>query len=149
MTKSNQQEIKALLIRGEKIPQKYTITEMAFNRFRTTPLLVLSACETARGKIGRGDEIIGLIRGLTLAGATAIVATKWQLSDAVAPHFMKALYEFLLEGKQVVTALYHARKKMVRMGFTKPFDWGIYELYGNPFKIIVQKITNKAIQPKN
>lgn len=84
---------------------------MVFNRFKTTPLLVLSACETAREKMGRGDEIIGLIWGLTLASAIAIIATKWQLSDAVAPHFMKALYEFLLEGKQIVSALYHTRKK--------------------------------------
>ncbi len=74
----------------------YTVTEMILHRFPESPLFVLSACETARGKISRGDEGTGILRGLTLAGATSILATNWRLSDSVAPYFMYNFYEHFL-----------------------------------------------------
>ena len=110
-----------------------TVTELVTQRFNGTPLFVLSACETGRSEFSKGDEMIGLIRGLTLAGATSIIATNWLLSDEVAPHFMKAFYKYFLEGADVCESLFKARKEISKE-YTHPYDWGIYTLYGNPFK---------------
>lgn len=112
----------------------YTVTEMVMNRLKGSPLFILSACETARGKISKGDESIGLLRGLTLAGATAVITTNWTLSDDIAPYFMKKFYHFFLRGTTVAEALFFARKAIYNEGFLNPFDWGVYELYSNPFK---------------
>ncbi|MHA1132519.1 MAG: CHAT domain-containing protein, partial [Candidatus Helarchaeota archaeon] len=61
-----------------------TVTEIVGQRFNGAPLFILSACDTGRSKFSQGDEMVGLIRGLTLAGATSIIATNWLLSDLVA-----------------------------------------------------------------
>ncbi|MBD3192582.1 MAG: CHAT domain-containing protein, partial [Candidatus Heimdallarchaeota archaeon] len=121
---------------GEEAPVHYTVTEMLSKRFPGSPLFILSACETARGKLTKGDEAIGILRGLTLAGATSIIATNWLLADQIAPHFMKEFYNQFLKGETVARALYLARKELVAQGFDHPLYWGVYELYGNPFKRI-------------
>ena len=116
----------------------YTITEMLLHRFPKSPLFVLSACETARGRISRGDEAIGILRGLTLAGATSILATNWRLSDSVAPYFMYNFYQHFLEGETAAEALFNARRDLYEdvPEFEKPVHWAVYELFGNPFKHI-------------
>jgi len=111
-----------------------TVLELVTQRFKGTPLFVLSACETARGEFFTGDELVGLIRGLTLAGITSILATNWVLRDEVAPHFMQAFYTHFLKGKDACQSLFKARQDLIQQGFTHPFDWGVYALYGNPFK---------------
>ena len=111
-----------------------TVLELVTQRFKGTPLFVLSACETARSEFFTGDELVGLIRGLTLAGITSILATNWVLGDRVAPYFMQTFYTHFLQGKDVCQSLFEARQDLIQQGFTHPFDWGVYTLYGNPFK---------------
>ncbi len=115
----------------------HTVTEMLDHRFPGSPLFVLSACETSRSEISRGDEALGILRGLTLAGATTIIATNWLLDDQVAPHLMRYFYEaFLGEGLTVAEALFRARRELYedRRVFEQPQFWAVYTLYGNPFK---------------
>ena len=114
-----------------------SITEILSKRFMGTPLMILSACETARGEIVKGDEFIGLIRGLALAGASSIVATNWLLSDDVAEFYVIEFYKNLIEGKDVCESLFEARKKIYSYKYDKfkdPYFWGVFTLYGNPFK---------------
>ena len=44
-------------------------------------LAVLAACETGRGRILRGDEILGLSRALLHAGATSVLVTLWPVHE--------------------------------------------------------------------
>ncbi|MBD3191211.1 MAG: tetratricopeptide repeat protein [Candidatus Heimdallarchaeota archaeon] len=113
----------------------YTVTEMVQNQFIDSPLFILSACETALAEISKGDEPVGIIRGLTLAGATSIIATNWSLFDKLAPHFMRFFYENFFQGETIARALFLAR---IEIGGINPLDWGVYELYGNPFKVIAK-----------
>ncbi|MHA1266609.1 MAG: CHAT domain-containing protein [Candidatus Helarchaeota archaeon] len=111
-----------------------TVTELLTeSRFKGTPLFILSACETGRSDFSTGDEMIGLIRGLTLAGATSIIATNWLLSDEIAPLFMRLFYESFLQDNDVCISLFKARK-FIYKSYPHPFFWGVYTLYGNPFK---------------
>jgi len=48
-------------------------------------LVVLSACETARGRVGRGEGMIGLTWALFVAGAPTTVVSQWKVrSDSTA-----------------------------------------------------------------
>ena len=48
-------------------------------------LVVLSACETARGRVGRGEGMIGLTWALFVAGALTTVVSQWKVrSDSTA-----------------------------------------------------------------
>ena len=110
-----------------------TVTRLVQSRLSGTPLFVLSACETGVAKIRRGDEAVGLIRGLMLAGVTSIVATNWMLLDEVAAIFMKEFYRHYFRGKNCCGSLFEARRT-VSDKFESPIAWGVYTLYGNPFK---------------
>jgi CHAT domain-containing protein len=48
-------------------------------------LAVLSACETARGRVGRGEGMIGLTWALFVAGVPRTVVSQWKVrSDSTA-----------------------------------------------------------------
>jgi CHAT domain-containing protein/uncharacterized protein HemY len=44
-------------------------------------LVVLSACETARGRVGRGEGMIGLTWALFVAGAPTTVVSQWKVQS--------------------------------------------------------------------
>src|SRR4029434_607121 len=45
-------------------------------------LAVLSACETARGRIGAGEGMIGLSWALFIAGVPSVVVSQWKVESA-------------------------------------------------------------------
>ena len=45
-------------------------------------LAVLSACETARGRIGAGEGMIGLSWAMFIAGVPSIVVSQWKVESA-------------------------------------------------------------------
>ncbi|WP_339790557.1 CHAT domain-containing tetratricopeptide repeat protein [uncultured Imperialibacter sp.] len=55
-------------------------------------LVNLSACETALGKITRGEGIIGLSRALMYAGAKNLIVSLWQVADASTASLMIEFY---------------------------------------------------------
>jgi len=114
---------------------KLTVDKLLVQRFSGAPLLVLSACETAMGELERGGELIGLIRGLLLAGASSILATNWDMLDVVGPIFMEKFYETLLKEKRLYEAIFEARKAVYEK-FQNPTYWGVFTLHGNPIKTV-------------
>jgi CHAT domain-containing protein len=62
-----------------------------------TELVVLSACETARGWIDYGEGISGLVRGFRVAGARNVLVTTRPVSDERTADFMQVFYWFLLD----------------------------------------------------
>ncbi|MEX2739329.1 MAG: tetratricopeptide repeat protein, partial [Candidatus Wukongarchaeota archaeon] len=116
--------------------EKLTLDKLLIERFSGTPLLVLSACETGIGEMEKGNEPIGLIRGLLLAGASSILATNWEMFDEIGPIFMERFYETLLKGKPLHETVFEARKTVFEKGFDNPIYWGVFGLHGNPIKTI-------------
>jgi CHAT domain-containing protein len=60
-------------------------------------LVVLSACETARGEPKAGEGVESLARAFLDAGARAVVASLWQVGDWAAAETMQGFYEGALE----------------------------------------------------
>ena len=44
-------------------------------------LVTLSACETGRSEVLRGEELIGLVRAFLYAGTPAVVVTLWPVDE--------------------------------------------------------------------
>ena len=63
-------------------------------------LVVLSACETARGKFYRGEGAVGLPRAFMHAGAPRVVASLWKVDDRATALLMKRFYEYLRDGRR-------------------------------------------------
>jgi CHAT domain-containing protein len=71
-------------------------------------LVVLSACDTGRGRID-SDGVMGFGRAFLQAGSRAVVVTLWRVADRVALHEMKAFHGELRRGTPRAEALRRAQ----------------------------------------
>lgn len=101
-------------------------------------LVVLSACETGRGRIGGGEGVIGLSWAFFLAGAHSILATEWKVASDSTAELMIAFHR-ALRGATPNPPLHKAqslRKAQLRLLGSKstqhPFYWAPFVLLGDP-----------------
>ncbi len=71
-------------------------------------LIVLSACQTGRGKI-TGDGVIGLSRAFIAAGTPSVIVSHWNVDDVIAEFQMEEFYKSLLSGKGKAESLRQAQ----------------------------------------
>jgi CHAT domain-containing protein len=102
-------------------------------------LVVLSACETARGPLGRGEGLVGLVSAFLQAGARSVLATQWSIDESTA-ELMASFYKAMTGGKNTAEALRQAKldmlKKRLSFGGTEvslahPFFWAPFVLIGS------------------
>jgi len=91
-----------------------TAKEISVLDLRSTNLLVLSACQTALGKI-TGDGVFGLQRGLKKAGAKSLLMTLWKVDDVATRQLMSFFYGYLLQGMDAHEALRQAQHDLRTM----------------------------------
>ncbi|MCG8372307.1 MAG: CHAT domain-containing protein [Balneolales bacterium] len=72
------------------------ITRLSIN----ADMVVLSACNTANGKVISGEGLLGLQRSFLIAGASSVVSSLWSIYDRSTPVFMNAFYENLKESRE-------------------------------------------------
>ncbi|HXV60314.1 MAG TPA: CHAT domain-containing tetratricopeptide repeat protein [Vicinamibacteria bacterium] len=96
-------------------------------------LFVLSACETGRGRMVRGEGLVGLTRALQMAGARSVVATHWRIDDAATGRIMVAFHRNVLGGSAKDEALRKAMEETHSQGSKRhPYYWAAYFLSGAP-----------------
>lgn len=92
-----------------------------------TRLAILSACETGLGEVHEGEGVYGLRRAFQEAGASTVVSSLWEVSDAGTQKLMTALYGRLLAGKSPHEALREAQLEMLRIGeWSSPYIWSAF-----------------------
>jgi CHAT domain-containing protein len=96
--------------------------------------VMLSACQTAKGKEVKGEGIIGLTRAFMYAGAPRVVASLWKVDDAATAEISKRFYRgFLKEGLRPAAALQAAQLQMSRHRlWHSPYYWAGFVLQGEP-----------------
>jgi tetratricopeptide (TPR) repeat protein len=100
-----------------------------------TELVVLSACETARGHVQYGEGVFGLGRALQEAGAEAVLMSLWSVPDQETQELMTQFYTNWLNGMDKPEALRRAEiteRDIVekRYGKDLPYYWGAFILVG-------------------
>lgn len=98
----------------------------------STDLVVLSACETARGEIFRGEGIVGFTRAFMFAGAPRIVVSLWKVSDEATSELMTAFYKYLFDDDDTPSAaLRKAQLSLIESDkWADPYYWGAFVLEG-------------------
>ncbi len=92
-------------------------------------LVVLSACETANSRVAPGDELLGLVRGFTLAGASGVMASQWAVDDTSTAALMGSMYARLARGAGPARALQAAQCDLAATG-RHPFYWAAFGMHG-------------------
>lgn len=94
-------------------------------------LAVLSACETARGRIAAGEGIIGMSWALFVAGTPAAVVSQWKVDSARSSELMIEFHRNRLRKRMTKSeALRQAALKVFRGPYNHPAYWAGFILIG-------------------
>ena len=100
-------------------------------RRRTEPLelLVLSACETAKGD---QRAVLGLAGIAVRAGTRSTLSTLWRADDGANTLLMESFYQDLQAGLTKAEALRRSQQRLItELGYPAPYYWAPYVLVGN------------------
>jgi CHAT domain-containing protein len=100
-------------------------------------LVVLSACDTARGHYGAGEGLIGMSWALFAGGCPSTVVAQWKVSSRAASRLMVAFHRRLAKENgsafAKADALRAAQLSALRNADTAhPFYWAAFVLVGSP-----------------
>jgi CHAT domain-containing protein len=95
-------------------------------------LVVLSACNTALGRLVRVEGLVGIVRGFIYAGARRVVASLWKVDDEATAELMRLFYVGLFrENRSPAAALRQAQLDMRQQErWRAPFYWAGFVLQG-------------------
>jgi CHAT domain-containing protein len=95
-------------------------------------LVVLSACDTAVGRLQGEEGIANLTRAWLAAGADSVVSTLWPVDDSFTLYLMKRFYEHLALGVDKASALHRAKLDLLKQfgEDTPPVFWAGFTLTG-------------------
>ena len=100
-------------------------------------LVVLSACQTGRGYMEKGEGILGLTRTFFYAGARSVVSTLWEIGDKATAEFMGQFYHQLSRKKDKAQALRLAKLGLLKTKYAHPFYWASFVLHGESSLVLV------------
>jgi CHAT domain-containing protein/tetratricopeptide (TPR) repeat protein len=108
------------------------VTVAELPRYRlNSELTVLSACETAAGRIVDGEGVMGFAYALLVAGNRSTIAALWKVPDESTRVFMERFFVALRDGASHAAALASAKRALQRMPrFAAPLHWAGFVLYG-------------------
>lgn len=98
-------------------------------------LVILSACDTGRGRIALGEGSVGTMWAVLAAGARAAVVSQWMVEASSTTTLMTAFHRRLAAGDGDTAG--HLRRATLELiedpRYRHPFYWAPFILVGNPF----------------
>ena len=112
---------------GEDIPKNtlggiLTADDIAQCDLSGTGLVVLTACDTGKGKV-TSEGIYGLQRAFKKAGADTILMSLWKVDDKAATDFIGIFYESLTSNGWNKRAALKSAKDKMRHKYPSPYYW--------------------------
>ncbi len=95
-------------------------------------LVVLSACQTARGLVSQSEGVLGLPWALMATGAQSVMASMWNLPDGSTSWLVQHFYQHLLSDVDHPSKAEALRRAMIdtRERWSDPLSWAPFKLYG-------------------
>jgi hypothetical protein len=105
-------------------------------------LATISACDTAQGKLIRGEGVEAFSRAFLAAGSAATITSLWRVPDQPTADFMKHLYYYVGQGQPKAEALRLAKMQFLKSGtvLANPRYWAAFVLNGdgwNPSRRVI------------
>jgi CHAT domain-containing protein len=104
-------------------------------------LVVLSGCDTARGRVGAGEGVIGLTWALFVAGSPTTVVSQWSVDSASTTRLMAEFHRLYTSGLEdsrprlsKAEALRQASLELLQDSeYRHPFYWAGFVAVGDGF----------------
>jgi CHAT domain-containing protein len=97
-------------------------------------LVVLSACDTARGRYGAGEGLLGLSWAMLLAGSRDVVVSQWKVDTGSTSQLMVAFHRALVQQRasaDIGAALQRAARQVMQdPRYRHPFYWAAFRTVG-------------------
>ena len=95
-------------------------------------IVVLSACETALGRLQEGEGMLGLTRAFFSAGVPSVVASLWSVEDRATRLLMERFHTGLRDGLRPAVALQQAQLFLLHeTHYSNPAYWAPFVLIGD------------------
>ncbi len=109
----------------------FLLVREIYNLRLSADMIVLSACQTGRGRLENVEGVLGLPRIFFYCGARSVISSLWKITDKSTTQFMTYFYKYISEGKSKSQALRFAKIKMIKSKYSHPFFWASFVLYGD------------------
>ncbi len=121
-----------LLTADEKNDGRLEMHEIYNLDWQGVSLVTLSTCNSGRGELAAGSDVIGLTRGFMFAGAPSVLATLWEVDDESTRLFMEEFYRQYTSGKSKPESLQIAQNKLRSdPKWSHPCFWAPFVLWGD------------------
>src|SRR5258707_657843 len=107
-------------------------------------LVVLSACETANGRISPGEGVVGMSWAFFVAGTRSMVVSQWKVNSASTSELMTAFYENPHSDKNEANkngaqAIRRAALTLLKDDrYRHPFYWAGFLMIGDAITVVLQ-----------
>ena len=123
------------------LKQKFYLGQLQYI-VTASPMVVLTACETAAGSLQDGEGVASIGRAFISKGVKAVVASRWKVDDVIAPVFIQSFYTSLQQQHSPVAALHEARKLYLQntsnLAQKNPLLWSGFSYLGIDQQIELQ-----------
>ena len=119
-----------------------SLSDLFYESKPSTNLIVLSACETAEGKVYNGEGVFNFNRQFAALGIPSAVSNLWQVDDISSYQITEAFYKYLARGLPLDVALQKAKKEFKSISSKEknlPYYWAGSILVGQGSPILLQK----------
>lgn len=112
---------KSLAATEDGILTAYEISQMDL---RQTKLVVLSACESAKGDIDATEGVYGFYRAFRMAGADQAILSLWSVETKATALLMQYFYEYYAQNENAAISLAQAQRKLKKIArYQHPKYW--------------------------
>jgi len=115
-----------------------SLSELFYESRPATSLIVLSACETAGGKLYNGEGVFSFNRQFASLGIASCVSTLWQADNQATYRITELFYKYLMKGLPMDVALQSAKKEFIQSSGKEnklPYYWAAPILVGQSGEI--------------
>ncbi len=97
-------------------------------------LVTLSACETAKGELIKGEGVLSLARGFNYIGVPQVITSLWSVNENSTQKIMENFYQSIKNKKSPSEALHEAKIKYIQehdLAEASPYHWAAFTAIGH------------------
>ncbi len=121
------------------LAQKLTLDKIQYITTRS-PLVVLSACQTASGRLVTAEGMESLNKAFLSKGVKGVIAAQWPVNDASMPELVQAFYKELHKTHSAPAALAGAKRSFLEKAkgpYRNPWYWAPLGFTGSDVAIVI------------